>query len=337
MQAPRVDGEAMKSVETRALRNRTIQCEVDEYDRLEKSLFKVNQPVTAGDLTDRIIWGDIWKVAAYLPEAFADLLILDPPYNLSKNYNGREFRRRNASDYAQWFEDILLLLKPSLKPQATVYVCSDWKSSLIIGPILSRHFRIHNRITWERDKGRGSHSNWKNNSEDVWFCTVNEDYYFDISSVKMKRKVIAPYRSDGVPKDWTESEDGNFRITFPSNLWTDITVPFWSMPENTDHPTQKPEKLIAKLILASSPPRGLVFDPFLGSGTSAVVARKLGRHFCGIEIDRQFSCWGLKRLEMAQHDSRIQGYHEGIFWERNSLVSKAKISRQSFPQGEMFI
>ncbi len=337
MKAPRIEGEAMKTGETRTLKNRTIQCEVDEYDRLEESLFKVYQTSTVEDIKDRVIWGDIWKVAAYLPEAFADLLILDPPYNHSKDFNGRQFKKQNADDYAQWFDDLLVLLKPVLKPQATVYVCSDWKTSIIIGPILDRHFRIRNRITWERDKGRGARRNWKNNSEDVWFCTINENYYFDISSVKMKRKVIAPYRSDGVPKDWTESEDGNFRITFPSNLWTDITVPFWSMPENTDHPTQKPEKLVAKLILASSPPDGLVFDPFLGSGTSAVVARKLGRQFCGIEIDRQFCCWGLKRLEMAQLNSRIQGYDEGVFWERNSLGSKAKILHQSTTQGEMLL
>ena len=65
-----------------------------------------------------------------------------------------------------------------------------------------------------------------------------------------KRRVLAPYKVDGKPKDWIETEDGNFRLTYPSNFWDDISIPYWSMPENTDHPTQKPEKLIAKLILA---------------------------------------------------------------------------------------
>ena len=63
-----------------------------------------------------------------------------------------------------------------------------------------------------------------------------------------------------------------------------MTVPFWSMPENTDHPTQKPEKLLAKLILASTNPGDLVLDPFLGSGTTSVVAKKLGRRYIGIEL-----------------------------------------------------
>ena len=104
----------------------------------------------------------------------------------------------------------------------------------------------------------------------------------------MKRKVIAPYRtSDGEPKDWLEDENGSFRITYPSNIWNDISVPFWSMKENTDHPTQKPEKLIAILILASSNKGDVVLDPFMGSGTSAVTAKKLGRKFVGIEIDKK--------------------------------------------------
>ena len=98
------------------------------------------------------------------------------------------------------------------------------------------------------------------------------------------------------------------------------------MPENTDHPTQKPEKLIAKLILASSRQGDFVFDPFLGSGTTAVVARKLGRRFAGIEINRDYCCWGQARLERAEADSSIQGYVDGVFWERNTLSEQKKRS-----------
>jgi site-specific DNA-methyltransferase (adenine-specific) len=130
--------------------------------------------------------------------------------------------------------------------------------------------------------------------------------------------VIAPYRAGGQPKDWAASEDGNFRLTHPANLWTDLTVPFWSMPENTEHPTQKPEKLFAKLVLASCPPGGLVLDPFAGVGTSAVVARKLGRHFIAIEHDERYCCLALKRLALAAAQPAIQGYADGVFYERNS-------------------
>ena len=107
-------------------------------------------------------------------------------------------------------------------------------------------------------------------------------------------------------------------MTAPSNLWTDISVPFWSMPENTAHPTQKPEKLIAKLILASSDENDFVFDPFLGSGTTAVTAKKLSRQFSGIEKEKEYALVALKRLEMAERNAEIQGFKDGCFWERNT-------------------
>ena len=155
--------------------------------------------------------------------------------------------------------------------------------------------------------------------EDIWFAVKDPDnYYFNVEAVMMKRNVMAPYRVEGQPKDWEDTPDGKFRLTYPSNFWDDISVPFWSMRENTDHPTQKPEKLYAKLILASSRPGDVVFDPFLGSGTSSVVARKLGRHFCGIELEELYCLWAMKRLQLAVSDTSIQGYSDGVFWERHS-------------------
>jgi site-specific DNA-methyltransferase (adenine-specific) len=177
---------------------------------------------------------------------------------------------------------------------------------------------LQNRITWEREKGRGALKNWKNAAEDIWFFTVSDEFTFNLDSVKQKRRVVAPYTENGKPKDWDRTENGNFRTTHPSNIWTDISVPFWSMPENTDHPTQKPEKLLAKIILASTNEGDLVLDPFAGSGTTAVVAKKLGRHLIAIESDEKYCILGLKRLEMAETDNSIQGFSDGVFWERNS-------------------
>ena len=149
--------------------------------------------------------------------------------------------------------------------------------------------------------------------EDIWFCTVSDEYTFNLDAVKLRRRVKAPYRENGVPKDWDETENGNFRNTCPSNFWDDITVPFWSMEENTAHPTQKPEKLIAKLILASSDENDLVFDPFAGSGTTAVTAKKLRRKFIAVEKNEQYCAWCQIRLEKAETDKRIQGFENGVF------------------------
>jgi len=149
---------------------------------------------------------------------------------------------------------------------------------------------------------------------------MSDDFTFNLDAVKQRRRVIAPYRENGKPKDWNESHDGNFRDTHPSNMWTDLTVPFWSMPENTDHPTQKPEKLLAKIILASTNPGDLILDPFAGSGTTAVVAKKLERDFVAIESDESYCLLAAKRLELADDDKSIQGFEDGVFWERNSKI-----------------
>ena len=310
------------TLKQRAPRNQTLACSQAEVDRLSAGICHVDNHVDVRDISGKIISGDTLEVLGKLPKGFVDLLILDPPYNLSKNYNGHLFKEKEKTEYRQWFQRVVEALLPTLKPTATVYVCADWKTSVLIAPILETYFHVRNRIAWEREKGRGAKSNWKNNTEDIWFCTVSDDYYFDVDSVKLKRRVMAPYRVDGKPKDWDEGENGNYRLTCPSNIWTDITIPFWSMPENTDHPTQKPEKLIAKLVLASSRQGDFVFDPFLGSGTTAVVASKLDRAFCGIELNKEYCCWALKRLEMVVSDAIIQGYTGGVFWERNSLNSQ---------------
>ena len=309
-----------EKMKKRAPRNRTLTCTEAELASLSTDLLRLTEPANPELLTNRIVNQDLDHMLPFLPAGFVDLLILDPPYNLTKNYNGHVFRSREAEDYIAWFGRILSSLLPLLRPKASLYICSDWQTSNLVFPVLDKHLHVRNRITWEREKGRGAKTNWKNNTEDIWFCTVGDDYCFNVDDVKLKRRVIAPYRSDdGKPKDWEESQNGKYRLTHPSNLWSDITIPFWSMPENTDHPTQKPEKLIAKLVLASSNSGDFVFDPFLGSGTTAVVARKLNRRFCGIELNREYCCWTAKRLRQAESDTSIQGYADSVFWERNSL------------------
>jgi site-specific DNA-methyltransferase (adenine-specific) len=152
---------------------------------------------------------------------------------------------------------------------------------------------------------------------------MSDQFTFNLDAVKIRRKVLAPYTENGKPKDWTKSEKGDFRDTHPSNIWTDISVPFWSMPENTDHPTQKPEKLLGKILLATTNEGDLVLDPFAGSGTTAVAAKKLGRNFVAIESDEHYCLLAAKRLALAEKDKTIQGYSDGIFWERNSGQNRA--------------
>jgi len=298
-------------------RNRTLTLSDAEQAELGERLLCLDAPVPLAEIQNRTLCQAMQDALPFLPDSFVDLLILDPPYNLTKQFYGATFSQRSDDAYIDWLRGWLPGLVRLLKSTASVYVCGDWRTSFALYAVLREHFIIRNRITWERDKGRGAVSNWKNNAEDIWFCTLGESYTFNVEAVKLRRRVVAPYRDEhGDPKDW----DGNtgFRLTHPANLWTDISVPFWSMPENTAHPTQKPEKLVAKLVLASSNPGDVVFDPFLGSGTSSVVAKKLGRVFVGVEQEAYYACLAEKRLALADANTTIQGYQDGVFWERNT-------------------
>lgn len=308
----------------KANRNKTIDITVEEGKEYLERCIDASKIKSIQDVMDKTIIGDTFEIASLLPPKSVDLLIADPPYNLDKDFNGNKFKKISDEQYYNYTEAWIKAVIPLLKDNATIYVCCDWKSSMVIGSVLKNYFDIKNRITWQREKGRGALSNWKNGMEDIWFATKGKDYTFNVESVKIRRKVIAPYRVDGKPKDWEETDNGNFRNTYPSNFWDDISIPYWSMPENTPHPTQKPEKLLAKLILASSNPGDVILDPFLGSGTTSVTAKKLNRHYIGIEQNKQYCVWCEKRLEMAETDKSIQGYTEGVFWERNTNALQKK-------------
>ena len=306
----------------RAGRNQTLTLSEEERVQLSDNLFipEKNERLATEKILNKTILSDLFDVLDYLPESFADLIIIDPPYNLSRDFHGFKFKATDSERYSDYLRSWFPKIVRTLKPNGSLYLCGDWKNTSVLQQVMSEHLTVLNRITWQREKGRGAKRNWKNGMEDIWFGVKNpDDYYFDVEAVKMKRQVIAPYKKNGKPKDWQETDEGNFRLTYPSNFWDDISIPFWSMPENTDHPTQKPEKLIAKLILASCPKDGIVFDPFLGSGTTSVVAKKLCRRYSGIEMNKEYALWAEKRLLQCEQFPQIQGYFDNVFWERNTL------------------
>jgi len=310
-------------IKQRAPKNRTVILTNEEKEYYLNNIKRLSQLKNKIPL-NTIVMGDIFEAAKLIPKKSVDLLFLDPPYNLSKQFHGSSFNKTSEKEYVEWFRSWFELLIPSLKETASIYICCDWQTSVSVYQAIKEKVIIRNRITWEREKGRGAKTNFKNSHEDIWFATKSKKYKFNLDAIKLKRKVIAPYRENGKPKDWEENSDGNFRLTHPGNLWTDISIPFWSMPENTDHPTQKPEKLLAKLILASTNTGDTVLDPFAGSGTTAVVSKKLNRNFYAIELSEEYVCLANKRLEIADQDKSIQGYFNEVFWERNTLSSQKK-------------
>ena len=302
----------------KAPRNKTLDTAPEAGAAYLARCVTVDAPASLADVLDRTICGDALQVLPLLPRGCADLIVADPPYNLNKRFDSGAFSRTSLEQYAAYTARWLDAAAPLLREGGSIYVCCDWQSSAVIQQALAERFTVRSRITWQREKGRGAAKNWKNAMEDIWFATKGEDWTFHLDAVRLRRRVRAPYRAGGEPKDWMQTDGGKFRDTCPSNLWDDLTVPFWSMPENTAHPTQKPEKLAARILLASSDPGGVVLDPFLGSGTTSVAACKLGRHYIGIERSAQYCIWAEQRLARARTDPRIQGYEDGVFWERNA-------------------
>lgn len=283
-----------------APRNRTLFLNKGDRDKY-KNFPKCNEIIGSDieDYTGRIFVGDAHKGLERLPDESVDLIFADPPYNKGKDY-GNNKMRKSSSEYEKWNREWIESAYSLLKPSGSIYICSGWKYSGLFQKIIDDYFEIKNRITWRREKGRGSKSNWKNNMEDIWFGVKSNKYTFNIEDVKIKKEVIAPYKENGKPKDWKETDEGRYRYTHPSNIWTDTVVPFWSMHENTPHPTQKPEMILERIIKASSNRGDVVLDPFMGSGTTATVSARLGRQFIGFEINEEYVRLSLKRLDSVQ-------------------------------------
>src|SRR5690606_37855520 len=127
------------------------------------------------ELQNKLIKGNLFDVLGILPDNFIDLLIIDPPYNLQKKFNSSEFKEMNEEEYSEWIDSWLSKMVRLLKVKASVYICCDWKSSNAVYKTASKYFTVRNRITWEREKGRGAKNNWKNCAEDIWFFTKSND------------------------------------------------------------------------------------------------------------------------------------------------------------------
>ena len=161
--------EAAKLVKPRAPRNRTVTLTQEETRQMETELLQLTGPAEVGTVQNRVLWGDAFCLAQWLPHAFVDLLVLDPPYNLTKTFGESTWKACSSADYQNWLESWLPGLLRLVKPTGTVYLCGDWRSSAALHQAAEKYLVVRNRITWEREKGRGAQHNWKNTSEDIFF------------------------------------------------------------------------------------------------------------------------------------------------------------------------
>ena len=252
-----------------------------------------------GNDSTTLYWGDASEVLAdFIPNRSVDLVFADPPYNIGKVFGN--FRDRWPSDkaYAEWCYQWLDLCLRKLKTSGSLYVMTSTQSMPFLDLYLRDRTTILSRIIWHYDSSGVQAKNYFGSLyEPILFCVMDAHRYtFNADAIKIEartgtqRKLI-DYRKP-VPTQYNTHK-------VPGNLWYFPRVRY-RMDEYEEHPSQKPESLIERIIKASSNSGDVVLDPFAGTFTTAAVAQKLGRKSISVEREEKYIPIGLRRLGLAE-------------------------------------
>lgn len=154
-------------------RNRTIVVNDNEIPELKK-LVTVASDMDSKNIENTLINGDFYDCVFKIPDKSFDLIIVVPPYNLTKMFNSRKFLSMSDNNYENYLRSWFRALCLKLKPNGSLYMCGDWKCSSSMQKVISESLTVVNRITWQREKGRGAKANWKNGMEDIWFAVKDQ-------------------------------------------------------------------------------------------------------------------------------------------------------------------
>ena len=268
---------------------------------------------------NRLFWGDNLHVMRQLPSESIDLIYIDPPFFSGRNYNvifGDQNELRSFSDiweggmpgYLIWLNARLYEMKRLLKKTGSIYVHCDWHASHYIKVEMDKVFgypSLRNEIVWQYESG-GRAANFYSRKHDIllWY-TKTDNYSFDGEAVGVPRNIC---QSCGMTLEkWNNlkrhvDDEGRVYRTIksagkvykyyddepvtPSDVWSGISHLQQKDPERIGYPTQKPEKLLARVILGACPKDGSVADFFVGGGTTAAVAQRLGRRWIACDQSR---------------------------------------------------
>jgi site-specific DNA-methyltransferase (adenine-specific) len=264
---------------------------------------KTEQPVPAENSAfevdgHKIIHGDTTSVLeAAIPDRSIDLIFADPPYNIGKRFGDFLDRWPDDESYAEWCQRWLAVCIKKLKSTGSLYVMTSTQAMPYLDLFLRRHMHVLSRIVWHYDSsGVQAKKYFGSLYEPIIHCVIDADQYtFNAEDIAVEA------RTGAVRKliDYRKPEPTPYNTKkVPGNAWYFARVRY-RMDEYEEHPTQKPESLLERVILASSNPGDLVLDPFAGTFTTCAVAKRLGRRSVGVEINREFVKIGLRRLGIA--------------------------------------
>jgi site-specific DNA-methyltransferase (adenine-specific) len=236
------------------------------------------------DWVDKVFCEDALAGMARIPDGSIDLILTDPPYNLGKDY-GNDSDQQSVEAYLAWTERWIDAAVPKLKDNGSLYIFLTWRFAPEIFVMLKKRMTMMNEIIWDRrvPSMGGSVRSFSSVHDTIGFFVKRKDYYFDLDAVRI------PYDA--------ETKKARSRSIFVGAKWLEVGYnpkDLWSVSrlhrehaERVDHPTQKPLEIIERMLKASCPPGGVVLDPFMG-GTTALAARRLGRHFVGFELNQAY-------------------------------------------------
>jgi site-specific DNA-methyltransferase (adenine-specific) len=236
---------------------------------------------------ENIIWNeDCLKGVDKIPNNSIDLLLADPPYCLGKDY-GNNSDKMSADAYLEWTYRWIDAFIPKIKDSGSFYIFLSWQFSPEIFSYIKKKMVMVNEIIWDRrvPSMGGSVRKFSSVHDNIgFFVKSKKNYYFDLDPVRIpydEETKKARTRSIFVGKKWLEVGYN------PKDIWS-ISRIHAQDPERQNHPTQKPLDIINRIILSSSPKDGIICDPFMGTGTTAISALINNRKYCGFELNKDY-------------------------------------------------
>ncbi|MBQ3655924.1 MAG: adenine-specific DNA-methyltransferase [Bacteroidales bacterium] len=272
----------------------------------------------------QIFLGDALDILNKIPNESIDLIFVDPPYNIGKDFAGRKDKWKTDEEYLSWCFQWIDLCINKLKPTGSFYVMTSTQFMPFFDIYIRKKMTILSRIIWSYDSSGVQAKNYYGSMyEPILFCVKDKtNYTFNSDSILVeaktgaKRKLI-DYRKNPPQPYKTEK--------VPGNVWNFARVRY-RMEEYENHPTQKPISLLERIIKASSNPGDVILDPFCGTFTTCYVAQQLKRKFIGIEIQEEYFKIGLRRLGIAKEYKGEKLEREQKSYEHKELQEQTTLS-----------
>lgn len=254
-----------------------------------------------------------------------DLIFADPPYNVNKaEWDNFESQEHYIAWSVGWIQEAARVLKP----EGSLYVCGYSEVLADLKHPASRFFKSCRWIVWHYKNKANLGNDWGRSHESIIHFRKAGSVRLNVDDIRIPygaHTLKYPAHPQAATSHYGNGETRDHWMPHPLGAKPkdvlDIPTTCNGMGEKTPHPTQKPEELVRKFVLASSDEGDVVLDPFSGSGTTLVVAEQLGRRWLGCDLNPTYNAWAVERIknvrrmsvaEWIEHDRKVAARREGI-------------------------